>query len=139
MHSRPTLRDVTDPSALTNLLSEAVAGLSAVGHQSVVGTGVAADGLIAVRAALPGRVVGLELDPAVLRLPLEELAASLTAAVNDALVSLRSAAGVPSGGTDLDSLGVRLQEIQQQTTRQFSAFTESLLDAQAALARRAGS
>ncbi|MEV0713916.1 hypothetical protein, partial [Asanoa sp. NPDC050611] len=61
-----------------------------------------------------------------------------TAAVNDALAALQASAGCPSGGADLDALGGRLRDIQQQTTRQFSAFTDSLLDAQAALARRAG-
>jgi DNA-binding protein YbaB len=131
---------VTDPSAFTNLISETAAALSSAarGAESVVGSGTAADGLISVRAALPGRVVGLDLDPAVLRLPVEELAEELTAAINAALADLQASAGVPSGVVDLDALGGRLREIQQQTTRQFAAYTDSLLDAQTALARRAG-
>jgi hypothetical protein len=124
------VRDVTD---ISGLISAALSAGSGLGDESAVGTGVAADGLIVVRAALPGRVVDLELDPAALRLPLPELVAELTAAVNAALAELQ--AGVSE--VSLDPLNARLREIQQETTRRFSAFTESLLDAQAALDRRA--
>ncbi|GIF54752.1 hypothetical protein Air01nite_08470 [Asanoa iriomotensis] len=110
--------------------------MSAASVESPVGSGAAADGLIAVRVALPGRVVDMDLDPAVLRLPVAVLAESLTSAVNDALADLQ--ARLPSGSVDLDVLGSRLHTIQRETARQFSAFTESLVDAQAALARRAG-
>ncbi|MDG4820617.1 YbaB/EbfC family nucleoid-associated protein [Asanoa sp. WMMD1127] len=130
---------MTYPSDLINLLSSVTAALSsAQDPASVVGEGVAADGLIVVWTGLPGRVTGIDLDPAVAQLPVEELAAALLTAVNSALADLQAQAGLPAGGASLDALSGQLQEIQQQTSRQFSAFTGSLLDAQAALARRAG-
>ncbi|MEV0713917.1 hypothetical protein AB0H87_04515, partial [Asanoa sp. NPDC050611] len=89
---------MTDPSALTNLISDATAALSAaVPRDAVVGEGVAADGLIAVRVALPGRVVGMDLDPAALRLPLPELVASLT----DLRAEVAEAGEVTLGGPAL--------------------------------------
>ncbi|GIF73266.1 hypothetical protein Asi02nite_27840 [Asanoa siamensis] len=114
-----------------------LAALSTGATPAAVGEGVAADGLIVARAAMPGQVTGIELDPAVLGLDLASLAAELTAAVNAALTDLRTQAGVGGDAVDLGALGGQLREIQESTVRQFSAFTESLLDAQSRLARRA--
>ncbi|SNS97255.1 hypothetical protein SAMN05421812_102573 [Asanoa hainanensis] len=94
--------------------------------------GVACDGLIVVRAASPGRLTGIHLDPSVSGLPLEELAAELTSAVNAALASL------PSPAVDLEALGEQLRSLQERTSQQFTAFTSALVSAQAALVRRAG-
>ncbi|WP_203713111.1 YbaB/EbfC family DNA-binding protein [Asanoa siamensis] len=127
---------MTDASGLTDILGT-LAALSTGATPAAVGEGVAADGLIVARAAMPGQVTGIELDPAVLGLDLASLAAELTAAVNAALTDLRTQAGVGGDAVDLGALGGQLREIQESTVRQFSAFTESLLDAQSRLARRA--
>ncbi|REF94821.1 hypothetical protein DFJ67_0765 [Asanoa ferruginea] len=124
---------MTDPSGLLRLLAETTSALDSVrSGESPVGTGFAADGLIAVHAALPGRVTGIRLDPAALDLPPAELAAELTAAVNAALADL------PVHQPDLAGLGAELRDIQSRASSQLSLFTSALLDAQAALARRAG-
>ncbi|MEV4622709.1 YbaB/EbfC family DNA-binding protein [Asanoa sp. NPDC049573] len=125
---------MTDPSGLLRLLAETTDALSSVhsGSSSPHGVGVAADGLITVEAAAPGRVVGISLDPLALGLPPAELAAELTAAVNAALADL------PGSAVDLTGLGAELRDIQERASRQLAAFTSSLLDAQAALVRRAG-
>ncbi|MEV4535840.1 YbaB/EbfC family DNA-binding protein [Asanoa sp. NPDC049518] len=118
---------MTDPSGLINLLSSTAAALGA--GSSVTGSASACDGLIVVRAAMPGRITGIRLDPAVAGLPLEELAAELTSAVNAALADLPGS---------FDVSGDQLRDLQERTSRQFSAFTEALVEAQAALVRRAG-
>jgi hypothetical protein len=122
------------------MVAETLAALDALrgAGSPVVGEGVAADGLIVVHTGLPGRVTGIDLDPAALRLGVEELAAELTAATNAALADLQAQAGVRDGAVDLDTLGARLREIQERTARQFSAFTDTLLEAQEKLDRRAG-
>ncbi|SDY78755.1 hypothetical protein SAMN05421684_1550 [Asanoa ishikariensis] len=126
---------MTDPSDLINLLSETASALSAARGSSVGGEGVGADGLIVVRTTSPGRVTGIHLDPAVSGLPLEELASELTSAVNAALADLQSQT---VDAVDLDVLGDQLAELQERTSRQFTAFTDTLVEAQAALVRRAG-
>jgi hypothetical protein len=139
MHRRTTVRHVTDSSDLINLLAAAEAAATAArGGGTVAGEGVAADGLIVVHTGLPGRVTGIYLDPGVAGMSLEDLAAELTSAVNASLADLQSQAGVPSEAVDLDALGGRLRDLQERTSRQFSAFADSLVEAQAALARRAG-
>ena len=130
---------MTDSSDLINLLASAEAATAAArGGESVAGEGVAADGLIVVHTGLPGRVTGIHLDPAVSRLSLADFAEELTSAVNASLADLQAQAGAPSGSVDLDALGGQLRDLQERTSRQFSAFTDSLVEAQAALARRAG-
>lgn len=139
MHRRTTVRHVTDSSNLINLLASAEAATAAArGGEPVAGEGIAADGLIVVHTGLPGRVTGIHLDPGVAGMSLEDLAAELTSAVNASLSDLQSHAVVPPGAVDLDALGGQLRDLQERTSRQFSAFTDSLVEAQAALVRRAG-
>jgi DNA-binding protein YbaB len=121
---------MTDPSGLLRLLAETTSALES--GASPVSSASAADGLIVVRAESPGRVVGIHLDPAALGFPPAELAAELTAAVNAALADL------PGAAPDLAGLGQQLHDIQSRASQQLAAFTDALLDAQAALVRRAG-
>ncbi|MFI6783086.1 YbaB/EbfC family nucleoid-associated protein [Micromonospora sp. NPDC050276] len=118
-----------DPSGLGKLLSDTMAALDEFQQGAAeppAGEGSAADGLVVVRTALPGRVTEITLDPRVMRLSSQVLAEELTAAVNSSLADLQAQAGIPGGGADLDGLGERLREIQESTGRQLSAFTNQL-------------
>ncbi|MBM0276099.1 YbaB/EbfC family DNA-binding protein [Micromonospora tarensis] len=130
-----------DPSGLGKLLSDTMAALEELQQGSgepPSGAGSAADGMVLVRTAPPGRVTEITLDPRVMRLSSQALAEELTVAVNASLADLQANAGVPAGGAELGGLGERLREIQERTGRQLSAFTNQLVQAQEMLAQRAG-
>lgn len=135
-----------DPSGLTGMLSEALSALSRAqarpgdpdDQEPPSGTGEGADGLIQVRAVLPGRVEGLRLDPRVMRMNSEDLALEIEAAVNAAFAQLRERSVAEAGVPDLGALNEQLKDLQAGAERQFSQFTASMTEAQAQLARRAG-
>ena len=130
-----------DPSGLGKILADTMAALDEFQRGSggsPTGEGVAADGMVVVRTALPGRVTEITLDPRVMRMTSHGLAEELAAAVNASLADLQAQSGIPSGAADLDGLGERLREIQESAGRQLSAFTGQLVQAQEMLARRAG-
>lgn len=135
-----------DPNALSRMLSETLAAFQDFHARSgdsadsdpPVGEGTAAGGMITVRAVLPGEISAIELNPRVMRMPSEQLAEELTSAVNQALANLRELSVTAGGGVNLDALGDRLREIQEDTSRQLAAFTNSLVEAQAMIVRRAG-
>jgi DNA-binding protein YbaB len=137
-------RDVTspvDPSGLGKLLSDTMAALEEFQEGSgepPTGAGTAADGMVVVRTAPPGRVTEIALDPRVMRMSSQALAEELTAAVNASLTDLQANAGIAVGEADLGGLGERLREIQERTGQQLSAFTNQLVQAQEMLVRRAG-
>ena len=134
-----------DPSGLGRLLSETMSTLGQFtgGPETDApppeGVGEAADGLVQVTVGPPGRVTALTLDPRVMRMASESLAEEVTQAVNAALADLlqQATAAVP-GQVDLGSLSDRLRQIQEDTGRQLTAFTDSLIEAQARLARQGG-
>jgi hypothetical protein len=130
-----------DSSGLSGMLGDVLSALSASqpqpGDDSPSGIGAGADGRIRVRAVMPGRIEGLELDAPVMRLTGEELAREIESAVNEALAGLQGQAVARTGATDLGGLTERLKEIQLSAERQFSAFTASMADAQERLARQA--
>ena len=135
-----------DSSGVSGMLSEALSALGRLQAQSddavqpepPAGTGEAADGLIGVRAVMPGRIEELRLDPRVLRMASADLAREIEAAVNAALAELRDRAAVGVGATDLGGLADQLKELQESAERGLSAFTASMAEAQGLLARRAG-
>jgi hypothetical protein len=135
-----------DPSGLGGTLADVVAALGRAqtpsGDQDEqeppLGMGEAADGRVRVRAALPGRIENLELEPSLLRLSVEELAREIESAVNTALADLQGRAVATAGPTDLGALTDQLKEIQFGAERQFAKLTASLVEAQEQLTRRAG-
>ena len=135
-----------DPSGLSGTLADVVAALGRArtpsGDQDEreppIGTGEAADGRVRVRAALPGRIENLELDPSVLRLSVEELTREIESAVNTALADLQARAVATAGPADLGALTDQLKDIQFDAERQFAKLTASLVEAQEQLTRRAG-
>jgi len=135
-----------DPSGLGSTLADVVAALGRPqtppgdqGEQeALVGTGEAADGRVRVRAALPGRIEKLELEPSLLRLSVEELAREIESAVNTALADLQGRAVSAAGPVDLSALTGQLKDIQFDAQRQFAKLTASLVEAQEQLTRRAG-
>ena len=87
---------------------------------------------------LPGRIENLELEPSLLRLSGEELAREIESAVNTALADLQGQAVAAAGTADLGALTDQLKDIQFDAVRQFAKLTESLVEAQEQLTRRAG-
>jgi hypothetical protein len=90
------------------------------------GHGEAAEGRIRVTAGVGGELTSIELDPRVMRMASEELAAELTSAVNAALRDLRSRARATDAAIDPAVLAERLKETQDQGLRQMALFTQSL-------------
>nr|WP_221380308.1 YbaB/EbfC family nucleoid-associated protein [Actinoplanes polyasparticus] len=135
-----------DPSGLGGTLADVVAALGRAQEPSgdqdeqepPVGTGEAAEGRVRVRAALPGRIENLELEPSMLRLSAEELAREIESAVNAALADLQGRAVATAGTADLGVLTDQLKDIQFNAERQFAKMTASLVEAQEQLTRRAG-
>ncbi|MDR7276112.1 YbaB/EbfC family nucleoid-associated protein [Catenuloplanes atrovinosus] len=139
------MTEAIDPSGLRRMLAETLSALTpapsepepgADPDEPVEGVGHGADGLIEVRLGPPGRVTGLHLDPRVLRLDGERLAAELTVAIDEALAALRARLSVAA--PDLGALTAHLRDVQEETGRQLGAFTDSLFAAQEMLVRRAG-
>ncbi|GAB2571180.1 hypothetical protein Aab01nite_04950 [Paractinoplanes abujensis] len=98
-----------DPSGLGGALADVVAALGRArppgGEQeSPAGIGEAADGRVRVRAVLPCRIEGLELEPSMLRIGGDALAREIESAVNAALADLRRQAVVTAGSGDLGAL-----------------------------------
>ncbi|MEV4753796.1 YbaB/EbfC family nucleoid-associated protein [Micromonospora sp. NPDC049559] len=132
-----------DSTGIERMLADATSALerfqaSGADAEPVEGTGEAADGMIRVRAAAPGQLTSLTLDPRVLRLDSETLAEELLSAVNAALADLRSQAGGGGGLADFSGLNERLKEIQENASRQLNAFASALVDAQQRMAGQGG-
>ncbi|WP_446218699.1 YbaB/EbfC family nucleoid-associated protein [Micromonospora sp. IBHARD004] len=135
----------TDPSGIDKALTDTLRSLAA--YQSTreaadapppEGYGEAADGLVRVRTAPPGRMTALEVDPRLLRLDLATLTDHIMVAVNDAMEDLQRATATTAGPVDLGDLGRQLSAIQQDAARQFTTFLDGLADAQDRLSRRGG-
>lgn len=135
-----------DPSGMDGTLADVVAALGRaqtpagdqVAKEPPIGTGESADGRVRVRAALPGRIENLELEPSLLRLSAGELAREIESAVNIALADLQARAVATPGTADLGALTDQLKDIQFDAVRQFAKLTASLVEAQEQLTRRAG-
>jgi hypothetical protein len=98
-----------------------------------VGQGRSLEGRITAEMAADGRLSGLALDPAVLRMDERDLAREIMAAVNDAWANRQgldeSAAAVAA--LDTEALQRRLTEIQDQgvaAMRRFTDRMQSILD-----------
>lgn len=97
-------------------------------EQAVEGRGEAAQSRIRVVAGVGGELTSIELDPRVMRMSSEELAAELITAVNAALRDLRSQTRASDVAIDPAVLAERLKEAQDQGLRQMVLFTQSLDD-----------
>ncbi|WP_236648007.1 MULTISPECIES: YbaB/EbfC family nucleoid-associated protein [Micromonospora] len=135
----------TDPSGMDKLLTDTLRSLAAyqstredAGAAPPEGRGEAADGLVRVRTAPPGRMTALEVDPRLLRLDLATLTGHIMVAVNNAMEDLQRATATPAGPVDLGDLGRQLSTIQQDAARQFTTFLDGLAEAQDRLSRRGG-
>jgi DNA-binding protein YbaB len=132
-----------DPSNLGRLLSETMSALGQFQNQPAdveppEGEGRAANGMVTVRAAAPGRISAVVFDPRVMRMASEALAEEVAKAVNGALTDLRDKTATVSGQVDFGALGAKLKQIQQDSGRQFTAITDSLVEAQERIARQGG-
>lgn len=139
------MSQVADPSGITEMVAKATSALAALGPTSSdsdadppSGSGSAANGMITVRASMPGRITSLALDPRVMRLPSATLAEEIERAVNEALADLQRLATAAGGPADLSVLGDQLREIQQGAVDRLSAYSAALLQAQERIAARGG-
>lgn len=115
----------TDPAAELDALVEQVRAALGGARPAVPDgpfTGDALDGRVRAEVDAGGRLARLDLDPKVLREPLEQIAAAITAAVNAAL-DRRPAA------PDLAGLSAQLQQVQQESVAQMARITQAFSEA----------
>jgi DNA-binding protein YbaB len=132
-----------DPSDFSGLLSQALSALDEFQSkpetgEPAEGIGQAANGLVIAKAAPPGRISELSLDAKALRMPSEWVAEEVMKAVNHALTDLNNKTDIPAGKVDFSSLDEKLQRIQADAGRQFSALADSLVEAQTRITRQGG-
>ncbi|HEY1175846.1 MAG TPA: YbaB/EbfC family DNA-binding protein [Phytomonospora sp.] len=96
------------------------------------------DGLLVVRAAPPGRISGMVIDPRALRIGAEVLAEELTRTANAALTDLQEKSAALAGTPDFSGLSEQLKSIQESAGAQLNAFTNALVDAQERIAAKGG-
>jgi DNA-binding protein YbaB len=100
------------------------------------GTGVAAHGLIRVTAEA-GRLSEVVVDPRAMRLPPAEFAEQLREAVNSALAEADATAAPEAAALpDPATLARQLEELQNQSVRQMTRYTQSISEVMAALKQR---
>ncbi len=109
------------------------------GAEPVQGLGEAKDGLIKV-VFEQGRLAKVEVDAKARRLDSDELAAAFKEAANAALADLESKAATPPPGdagllTDPAALDARLSELQDQSLRQMTRYTQAIAEMTARLGR----
>lgn len=132
-----------DSSNFSGLLSQALSALDELRGKRETGelpegVGQAGNGLVIAKASPPGRISELSLDPKALRMPSEWVTEAIVKAINHALTDLQNKSEIPTGQVDFSSLGEKLQQIQDDASRQFSSLADSLAEAQARIARQGG-
>lgn len=136
------MADGPDPAGVERVFSDAIEAARRFETQrdgalgEVEGVGEAADGMVTVRTGPPGRITGLAIDPRMLRLGTEALAAEVMEAVNAALADLQKQSAEAADGMDFTGLTDRLQQIQQDSARNLSSFVSALAAAQNRLGDR---
>jgi len=106
--------------------------------EPVTGAGESADGRVRATATR-GRLERVELDPRVMRMSSEELAAHLVTAVNAALDQVATAAAAQAGPeavADSAVLAEQLRQVQEDGVRRMAAFTQGISEAMAQLGRQ---
>jgi DNA-binding protein YbaB len=95
----------------------------------VTGAGSAADGKITAKVAAGGHLEELTVDPRLLRSGAEELCAQIKTAVNAAMDDLRTHTAQASPATmDPAALAGMLEELQTESVRQMSQFTQGVAE-----------
>lgn len=99
------------------------------------GSATALGGLVTAWVTGDGRVDRVEIDPRAKRLPMEDIAAAITQAVNEAL---DSAAPAPAERVDVDlvALSAQVGRAQDEGMRQLARFTSALDEAMDRLGKR---
>ena len=117
--------DVDPAQSLNALIDRARAAMSQPPQGAAPGpfVGAAADGMITAEADAAGRVRSLEIDPKLLRQPLEDTCAQIVLAVNAAL-------DARPGRVDTGPLVEELKAVQEQSVQEMAkisrAFSEAL-------------
>ena len=91
--------------------------------EPLMGAGADADGMVQAVVQAPGYLVGLDIDPRLLRRGSAQVAEHVASAVNTALADLRAKACNGQTGPDLDAIGEHLAELQTESIRQLERFT----------------
>jgi hypothetical protein len=122
------------PIEETDILGPALADLrdlaeSAQAAEGREGVGVAADGLIRVKAA-GGRITSVELDPWAMRWQAEPLAAAFAEAANAALDDLAGQyTGPELPAFDLEALQSQVAEAEVHGAQQLRSYLQTIADA----------
>lgn len=96
--------------------------------------GESADGRVRAEMGSDGRLRSLQIEPRLMRLGSEELAAHVVTAVNAAIDGLRSGSAPQVG--DLSQLREQLQQVRDSAVPRLQSFLQTLTDVQDQLARR---
>ncbi|MEV5749972.1 YbaB/EbfC family nucleoid-associated protein [Actinoallomurus sp. NPDC052308] len=119
--------EVDDLISRTRNVLESLGTAGSGGAREVRGVGESPDGRVKA-VAVAGHIESLELDPRVMRMPSQELAEHITAAVNAALDGL-AAQPPPAEQPALprpEVIAAQLAEIQEQSVRQLAAISEAI-------------
>jgi DNA-binding protein YbaB len=97
--------------------------------EPVSGEGTAADGKVTAKVAAGGHLEELTVDPRLLRSGSEELCAQIKIAVNAAMDDLRARTALAGPATmDPAALAGILEELQTESVRQMSQFTQGVAE-----------
>lgn len=131
-----------DGSGLDRMLAKTMAALQDFQRtqgegEPAEGTAQSDDGMIAAKVTAPGRIAELNLDPRAVRYGADVLATEIADVVNRALADLQEKAVGGGGPADFGALGEKLREIQESSSQQLNAMTNSLVEAQERIVRAA--
>lgn len=108
---------------------DTASGAHAADAEPVRGSGSAADGKVTARVAAGGHLDELTVDPRLMRAGSEELCAQIVIAVNAAMDDLRTQTAKAAPATmDPAALAGMLEELQTESVRQMSQFTQGVAE-----------
>jgi len=117
---------------------QAVRSAPTTDGEPIQGAGSASDGRVRVVTQAPGHVTALELDPRLMRLSSEDLAAEIVIAVNAAFDDLRTKAVEAVMPADLGAMSSQLEDLQNESVRQLERFTSAISGAVEQIRSRRG-
>ncbi|MGV9214982.1 YbaB/EbfC family nucleoid-associated protein [Micromonospora sp. RB23] len=96
----------------------------------------AANGWLEVELGGDGRLASVNLDPGMLRMPLERIGAAIVEAVNAALDEQKAQHGQAVAAVDLSQVITQLKQVQAEAVPQMRSFIDAMTQAQRDAAAR---